>query len=338
MSNIYVIAEKTGLSPSTVARALSGRGYCSQKARQTVLEMAEKLHYTPTHAARSLKSKRTEKVLMCVPDIYNPFYFKMIQGANDVLEQYGYFILLCHTKHSVAQELKMIRSLTERYGDGMILVSFDFNEKNLAAIRDCPLPIVLTNKYGGEKVMDNFDYVYVDDTKGIYLATQHLIGQGHKKIALIVGSTAEQTGKERAEGFSAAMKDGGLPVPAGSVVQSDYTRKGGYGSAEKLLGGKDRPTAIVCANDLMAIGCMDSCRARGIRIPGDVAVVSMDNTDFCTCTSPTLSSIDMQQEELGRIAATLLMERIDKKRRLKESVCLEPELVVRQSSVTPQRR
>lgn len=332
MSNIYEIAEKTGLSPSTVARALSNRGYCSEKAKEIVLKAANELHYTPTHAAISLKSKKTDKILMCVPDIYNPFYFKMIKGANDILEEYGYFMLLCYTKHSVNQELKMIRSLCERFGDGMILVSFDFSETILSAVRSCPLPIVLTNKYDNEQITDNFDYVFVDDTKGVYLATQHLVAQGHRNIGLIVGNIREQTGRERADGYFAALQDASIRPNNAYVLESDYTRLGGYESMLKLLSRKSRPSAVVCVNDLTAIGCLDACRESSIHVPEDIAIVSMDNTDYCTCTAPMLSSVDMQQEELGRTAAILLMERIEQKRRQRKSIRLEPELIIRASS------
>ncbi|HBG75904.1 MAG TPA: LacI family transcriptional regulator [Clostridiales bacterium] len=311
---------------------LNNKGYCSPKSREIVLKAAKDLHYTPTHAARSLKSKKTNKVLMCVPDICNPFYFKMIKGVNDILEEHDYFMLLCYTRHSTRQELKLIQVLNERYGDGMILISFDFNEKIISSVRDCPLPIVLTNKYDNEKMLDNFDYVYVDDRKGMYLATAHLIDQGHKDIALISGSRSEQVGRERTDGYSCALRDTGIPVDESYMVESDYTREGGYNSMKKLLSRKKRMSAVVCSNDLAAIGCMEACYESHVNIPDDIAIVSMDNTDYCTCTRSALSSIDMQQEELGRTAASLLMERINEGRKRKKTIRLEPELVVRNSS------
>lgn len=130
MSTIYDIAKKTGLSPSTVARALSGNGYCSKKSKEIVVKAAKEMNYVPVQAAKILKSKITKKVMFCIPDIFNPFYFSMIRGVNQVLEKHDYHTILVYTEHNRNRELRMIEALKERFVDGMIMVSFDFNEKN----------------------------------------------------------------------------------------------------------------------------------------------------------------------------------------------------------------
>ncbi|HHU79515.1 MAG TPA: LacI family transcriptional regulator [Clostridiales bacterium] len=331
MSNIYEIAEKVGLSPSTVARALSGRGYCSSESRRKVLEAAKELNYSPTHAAKTLKSKRTNKILFCIPDIYNPFYFGMIKGANDVLEEYGYYTLLCHTKHNIEEELKMIDVLREKYGDGMIFVSFHFCEENIGAVNASEMPIVLTNRYDSPDGNDNFDYVYVDTYMGVQLATRHLAEQGHRKIAFIGGSLDEQTSFERYSGWKDELVESGLNPDDELVYEGDYTIESGYSCAERIVKSSHVPTGIVAANDLMAIGFIRYCDDHGIRIPEDFAVVGMDNTDFSTVIR--LTSINMRQEEIGLNAASLLMERILEGRTCKKTIRIEPKLVVRESSI-----
>ena len=335
MSTIYKIAKQVGLSPSTVARALRGTGYCSPKARERVRKAAAALDYSPTHAARMLKSKRSSKILFCIPDIYNPFYFGMIKGASDVLEKHGYFTVLCHTRHRIEEELRLLQSLRERYGDGMILVSFNFTRLNIEAINACLMPVVLTNRYESRGGGDQFDYVYIDTYKGIGLATDHLIGKGHRRIAYLGGFRSEQTGAERLAGYQDTLKAAGLPVNQDLVMNSDYTREGGFEAGLRLLSLRRQPTGVVAANDLMAIGFMQACETRGIRIPGDISVIGMDNTDLATFVKPHLSSVLMREEDIGSNAASLLIERILEGRTYRKTVRLEPELVIRESSGGP---
>ncbi|HHY83345.1 MAG TPA: LacI family transcriptional regulator [Clostridiales bacterium] len=332
MSNIYEIAKKVGLSPSTVARALSGRGYCSEESRKKVLEAAKEVNYSPTHAAKTLKSKRTNKILFCIPDIYNPFYFGMIKGANDVLEKYGYYTLLCYTKHNIEEELKMIEALREKYGDGMIFVSFNFCEKNISAVNASKMPVVLTNRYDSPRGEDYFDYVYIDTYKGVQLATRHLVDQGHRKIAFIGGNLEEQTSFERYSGWKDELINSGLDPDDSLVYEGDYTIDSGYACAEKIVKSSNVPTGIVAANDLMAIGFIRYCGDNGIKIPHDFAVAGMDNTDFSSVLK--LTSVDMRQEEIGLNAASLLMERVLGGRTYKKTIRIEPRLVVRESSIT----
>ncbi|MFH1513526.1 MAG: LacI family DNA-binding transcriptional regulator, partial [Bacillota bacterium] len=189
MASIYEIAQEVGVSPSTVARALRGTGYCSKDNYDKIMEVAQRLNYVPSHAAKSLKSKRTNKILFLIPDIYNPFYFGMIKGASDVLDQYGYYTILCHTRGSKEMEKKMLRSLREGYGDGMIFVSFDFNRENIGEVNACGLPVVLTNNYQSLKGEDHFDCVYIDTFEGIYMSCKCFIEQGFRKIGYIGGDT-----------------------------------------------------------------------------------------------------------------------------------------------------
>ncbi|MBB6636914.1 LacI family DNA-binding transcriptional regulator [Cohnella thailandensis] len=334
---IYHIAERVGVSPSTVSRALSGRGYCGEKTKEKILKAAQEMNYAPDSAAKTLKMRRTRKIIFAVPDICNPFYFDMINGINQVLEEYGYLMILIYTKHSLAEELKAIQNLREKVADGMIMVSFNFCEENIRAINALKAPVVLTNQYVSPAGQDRFDYVYVDTYAGIRLATEHLIGQGIGSIAYVGGSLGEQTGYQRFCGYREAMRDGGLPMDDRYVAESDYTERGGYLAARKWLERRDRPEGIVAANDLMAIGVMKACEEAGLRIPEDVAIVGMDNLDIASRVYPKLTSVALLQEEIGRQAATLLMRRLEGHPVANGGVKLVPRLVVRDSSVRPVR-
>lgn len=332
MSTIYDIGKETGLSPSTVARALSGRGYCSEKARRKVEEAAKKLNYVPVQAAKSLKSKITKKVMFCIPDIYNPYYFDMIREVNNVLERYGYYMILAHSGHSAEREGEIIDSLKERFVDGMIILSFDFNERLMEKIRLSGMPVVLTNFYDRLRDEENFDCAYVDYRKAAYIATEYLIQNGHKKIGLIVGDIREQMGYERLEGYQKALRDYGILYDEKLIIYSDFTKEGGY---EKFSEYMERDgltmTGVVACNDLMGIGCIRACREKGILLPDQLSMVTLDNTDYCSCAYPELTSVDMKQKQVGQNAAELLMERITQKRRYTKVISLMPSLVERSS-------
>ncbi|MCM0650076.1 LacI family transcriptional regulator [Clostridium swellfunianum] len=333
MSSIYEIAKKVGFSPSTVARALNGKGYVDERKREIILNAAKELNYAPSYAAKILKTKRTEKIIFAIPDICNPFYFDMINGANSVLEQYGYLMVLFYTKHNLNEELKVIQHLKEKYADGMIMVSFNFCHENIESINSSEAPVVLTNKYDSVDSDDKFDYVYVDTYLGIKMATEHLLKQGHQRIAYVGGDMKEQTGSERFMGYRDAILDAGLKLESKYIFESNYTESGGYLCGKEILCLEQRPTAVVASNDLMAIGIINACDEAQVKIPDDIAIIGMDNTDIATRVSPKLSSVAMLQEEIGRNAAQILMDRLNGDVGEKKRVKLFPRLVIRQSSV-----
>lgn len=331
ISTIYDVAEKTGYSPSTVARALSGKGYCGEKTKKIILEAAKQLNYAPVQAAKVLKSKQTKKIMFCIPDIYNPYYFSMIEGANRVLQQYGYYMILVHSEHDKEKEFKLLEVLKEHFVDGMIMGSFDFDEKLIEEIRNAPVPVVITNLYESLDGRDNFDCVYVDHTKATFIATTELIEKGHKNIVFVGGSLDEQTGSERLVGYQKALEAAGLPYREELILTSDFTHQGGRKVFSEFMKKEIDFSGIVAINDLMAIGCMNACLTAGLKIPEDVSVISLDNTDYCACTFPKLSSINMMQEQIGANSAELLIERINGKRDYKKVIVLEPSVVLRSS-------
>ena len=328
---IYHIAERVGVSPSTVSRALSGRGYCGEKTKRKIFAAAREMNYAPDNAAKILKMRQTNKVIFAVPDICNPFYFDMINGINQVLEEHDYLMILYYTKHRLKEELKAIQNLKENVADGMIMVSFHFGEENIQAINQLQAPVVLTNQYVSPEGEDRFDYVYVDTYEGIRLSTEHLIEQGLERIAFIGGRLSEQTGHERFCGFRDAMQDAGLSLSL--VAESDYTENGGYETAKAWLKGPVRPQAIVTTNDLMAIGVMKACEENGLQIPQDIAIVGMDNLDLASRVHPKLTSVALMQEEIGRRSAQILMNRIRGVPLEERAVKLLPRLIVRESSL-----
>ena len=330
MASIYEIAKAAGLSPSTVARALSGTGYCSPEKKEKILALAKEMNYIPSHTARSLKSKRTNKILFCIPDIANPFYFGMIQGVSDVLQEHDYLPLMCPTKGDITNELRMLRNLQGGYGDGMIFVSFDFSPQNITAVNACNRPVVLTNNYQSAGGNDRFDCVYVDTKMGIHMACRHLIDRGMTRIGYIGGDVSKQTGRERFEGYLSAMQESGVPIDQHFLREGDFTMVSGARAMMGLLDLPRRPEALVVANDLMAVGAYKACAERGLSMPGDMAIIGMDDSDLARCMG--ISSVKMKEEEIGRNAAQLLLDRIFNGAGEKKVIRLQPELALRASS------
>ena len=334
MSNIYEIAKKANLSPSTVARALSGRGYCSQHAREKVEKIAKEMDYVPSQAARALRSNITEKILLSIPDIYNPFYFRMIKGVGDVCEKYNYRMILQSTDHSFEKELQTVCQMRERFVDGLIMVSFNFNEPLIESIKRCAVPVVITNYYEDYSNKSNFDCVYVDHIKATYLATNYLIEAGHQHIVFIGGDPREQTGMERLKGYIKALEANKLTYDPRYFISANFDRNTAGDHFRSFLESGYPVTGVVAANDLMGVGVTDICRQKGLRIPEDISVVTLDNTDFCTCVYPNLTSIDMKQEDIGSMAAQLLVGRIQDRRCFRKNVLIEPQLVLRDSVIS----
>jgi DNA-binding LacI/PurR family transcriptional regulator len=334
-TTIYDIAKATGFSASTVSRALNGTGYCNPKTKAKILEAAHALHYSPSNAGRALKSQRSNRILFCIPDIMNPFYFEMIQGATDVLNRHNFHCMLCYTQHSEAEELKYLDLLSEQYGDGMIMVSFNFSEAITEKINHAYFPVVTTNLVPKPHTDDRFDTVYIDHIRAMYLATQTLIDKGHRQIAIAVGDPDEQTGRERLRGYQDCLKDHGLPYKDLNVFVGDYTIASGKHIADRILvEGKDF-TGLVSANDLMALGIVSRLQAAGFTLPDDLSIVSLDNSDYADAVHPGLTSVDMKQYEIGKTSAELLLERILDKRQSRKVIRLEPGLVERQSVKVP---
>lgn len=329
---IYDIAKALGYSPSTVARALSLRGYVSEKTRKEILDFAKKHEYQPNISAKTLRNNMSRKILFCIPDIYNPFYFQMIDGASNVLEENSYYTILYHTRSQLEKEISAVDLLNQKYCDGIILVSFDFSEKNISAIEASNKPVVLTNLYEKIKKDSNFDCVYVDHEKAMKIATQHLIDGGSKRILLLVGSDKQQTSRERLLGYKRGLEESGIPYDKSLIRDGKYTVEGGYKALKGAMKENLNFDAIITANDLMGVGVVQYLNENGISLTDNYKMVSFDNTDFARYNVPSITSVDLRQYLIGKNSAELLLERILFGRKQSKIVRIEPKIIIRDSS------
>ena len=326
------IAKQTGYSRATVARALSGKGYCAKEKKEIILQVARDGGYRPNYSARCLRENRTNRILVCLPNFSNSFYFNLISGLTEKFAESNYCLMLFDSGGDPQKELESINMLNEKYCDGLVFVSLDFNDDNIAAVRASGRPVVLTNRYLGLKPDDNFDYVYLDHEKAMYKATMHLLDCGCKRIALFVGNDEQQTSRERTQGYYAALAERGIAVDRNLVVDAGFKEDIAAAKFIELVNEKVPFDGVIAASDLMGMGIYRVAKNYNLQIGADFKMVSFDNTDFTTIANPGITSIDMRQREIGTNAAILLTERI-RGRKQSKTVVLEPRVIVRESSM-----
>ena len=334
-ATIYDIARMTGFTGATVSRVLNNNGYIAENTREKIMEAARKLNYSPNPAARTLKTKKTNQIMLSIPDIRNEYFFELIASMHEVTNRNGYSLLLNYTESDIKEELNMLKKVRENYFDGLVLISMNFTKKHLDEIRNIKQPIVLStmscNKIDSPDGL--FDFVGVDTRKGTYLTTRHLIDQGHVRIGYLGLPLNTQTGDERFAGYCMAMNEASLEVDEELVMTGAYSEEFGYQKGKLITKISNKPTAVCAGNDALALGLYRAFEEDGIRIPEDIGVVGMDNIYISSRIRPKLTSIAMSQDKIGKLAAEFIFERINGLKEPSRTVVFEPELVVRESSI-----
>jgi LacI family transcriptional regulator len=283
----------------------------------------------PNAAARSLRSRRTGQIAFAMPDVANPVYTSMVGAIQSVAREMGVRLLLHSTGAEAADELAMLRDLKQRFVDGLILVSLRLTEAHALELGRAAAPVIVL---GTPPKGTHVDSVRPLSRRGAAEAVRHLFDVGRRRIAFVNGPQQTVPGTARRLGYLDGLRSCGLERDeALCVVADDFMVEPGRRAVEQLLAG-GTPDAILCANDLLAVGTLAALRDRQIDVPRDVAVVGMDNTALSEMTWPALSSIDLGSAERARVAAELLFKRIEDPSRPPESLSVEPRLVVRASS------
>jgi LacI family transcriptional regulator len=333
-TTIVDIAKKLKLSPMTVSRALTGNREVSDRTRQKVLRTATALGYQPNRWARSLVTRRSSMIGVVIPDIAHSFFAEITCGVEEVVEKSGYDILLCHSRGDAARERAEINMLVGSRVDGLIVASVqpERSPAMFAALKEMRMPFVLVDRFFSK---GDFSSVRVDDKQAGVLATQCLIDLGHTRIAHIQGSDVSP-GSLRRRGYLAALNAAGIASERDYIVSGNFELASGRQAMHKLLALKERPTAVFATNDPMALGAVYACRDVGLEVPRDISIVGAGNIEGPHHPNPFLTTIDWPREELGRIAAEMLLETIkNPDQPAPPSQVLEPRLLIRQSTAKP---
>ncbi len=302
-ATITDVAQRVGVSVATVSRYLSG---FNVRQRDEIENAIHELNYRPSAAARNLKSGRTATVAIVVPDISNPFFAAIASGAEAAAGP-DYMVLLVNSGAVREREEKILGQLFGRV-DGVILSPLQEDNEGPSFFSKYGLPIVFVDRITADA--DKFDSVLVDNVKGARLATEHLIALGHEKIAIITGPLHTTPGRLRAEGYTSTLKREKIALQKRYLIESDFTREGGYASMVKLLEDPIPPTAVITGNNLMSIGALEALKEKQIRIPEDISIIGFDDLEFPTLIEPGLTAIFRPWHEQGAEAMRALLARI----------------------------
>ena len=329
-ATIAEVAAMAGVSPTTVSHVFSGKRLVSASTRERVLDVVERLGYRPNNVARNLRTRQSKMIAVIVPDITNPFYAVVTRGLADAVEGADYGTYVCNTDGAVAREQRFVEDVLDRGVDGVVMGSVTVAPEVVTRLADLGTPFVCMHR-GIEHPM--VDTVWTDDVAGAREATDHLLAGGAPQVAMIDGPG--DTGG-RLEGYREALAAAGVPFRPELVVHGDWTRHGGLEAMRRLLALPDRPAAVFCANDLMAIGAMDAAHEAGMRIPEDLSLVGFDDIEAATLVSPALTTVANPAYDTGRTAGELLLDRMTGTHGTgQRTVVLPCRLIVRGSSAAP---
>ena len=331
-TTIKDIAAATGLSVTTVSLVLNHKpSGISSATRERVLKAAKEMDYRPNQLAVGLIKRRTNTIGLLVPDIRNMFYSAIAKEAEHACRKKGWTVMLCNTGDQHKRELEYIRVLGSRGVDGIILgISSDGNDEktqeSCELTRSLGIPLLLLDRtVQGSAVV-------VDHKKGGFLATEHLIKLGHRRIACITGPSYLQGSISRVEGYRQALSQFGIPFDESLLVEGGYMMQNGEEGVLKLA--DKQYTALFAFNDMMAYGAYKALRRQGKSVPDDVSVVGYDDIFFSEILEVPLTSVRQPLEELGSAAASLLME-IANGETENKVIQFEPQLIVRKSTAKP---
>ena len=324
---LATVARLANVSVASASRVLNGIK-TNPETLQRVREAADAVGYVPNAAARSLRSRRTGQIAFAMPDVANPVYTTMVSSIQQAARSHGSRLILHSTEADIADELSFLADLRQRYVDGLILVSLRFTPAHAEAVAGAAVPVVVIGKPTKEAQVDT---VRANSRRGAADAVRHLHSAGRRRIALVNGPESTAPGSARKLGYLDALRACELERDDSLVEHAaDFTIEAGREAVERLIA-RTRPDAIFCANDLLALGALSALRSAGLDVPRDVALVGMDNTNLSAVTSPPLTTVDLGSAERARIAAELLLARIDHPGRRTRIVGVEPRLVVRDS-------
>jgi LacI family transcriptional regulator len=331
---IIDVARESGVSYSTVSRALTGYAFVKPSTRDKVLRAAEKLGYVPNQQARSLAGGRSNLIGVLVPNLGNGYIAEIIRGVDEQLAESNYNLILYTTHRHRGKESSYVATIMNGAADGLLLVVPLTSTTYLDTLRKQNFPYVLIDQ---SDTQDKSSIVRATNWQGAYDATSYLIELGHRRIGFITGLMELTSATERLAGYRAAMSEHGVPILDELIVEGDFWERGGYNAALNLLDLPQLPTAIFASNDLSAFGTMEAIRQRGLSIPEDISIVGFDDIPQAPYTYPKLTTVRQPLDQMGRTAVKLLLGQIEQPGQGTQQVTVTTQLIVRDSCQPPRQ-
>jgi len=334
-SSIREVAKRAGVSLGTVSNVLNRPEIVSEETRERVKLAIEEIGFVRNGSARQLRAGTSQHIGLVVLDVANPFFTEVARGVEDLANQVGYAVILCNSDDSLEKETHYLQVLEEQRARGILITPVHSDASYLHRFRQRGICVVLLDRPSRIKDLCS---VAVDDVRGGEMAATHLLEQGHRRIAFVHGPLSIRQCSDRKRGVHRAIKAAGLD-PATSLVDittaAQSAREGEQATA-LLLYADRKPTAVFCANDLLALGLMRGLLRHGITIPRDMAMVGYDDVEFASVLSTPLTSVRQPKYELGRAAAELLFDEAHHASSHQHThIVYQPELIVRESSRPP---
>lgn len=332
--NIREIAKRAGVSIATVSRVINNPNLVQSEKRELVYKIMREENYTPTWTVESRLSSRSRVISFLFSESDFLFYYQVLSGLDSIAAHHNYTVTYCPISADPDRRAQQLETISCQKIDGAIWALRDFHPKEAERITSKEIPLVLARKYDGAP--EFFNCCYINFTEGSFRMTQHLIGQGCRKIMLMVEKVSFQFVTSFYNGWKNAYIQNNLPYEEHWSVHSPNTIEGGYYKAKELLLSDDRPDAIFCASDEQAFGALKAAREIGINIPDELAVVGFTDSAMANLADPQLTTVDQPIHRLGVIAARMLFdliedEDLDLESAVKQEIVLQPKLRIRRS-------
>ncbi|MGA7109195.1 MAG: LacI family DNA-binding transcriptional regulator [Terracidiphilus sp.] len=332
--DIRAVAAMAKVSIATVSRTINGSPVVSDRLSKRVWQAIEQLNYFPNTHARSLVSGRSRILGIIVENITNPFFPELIQCFEEIAVAHGYEILVSSSNSDPAVLTTCVRRMIERKVEGVAMLTFGEEEPVLDQLAFHEIPLVLAEFQLEDPKAST---ILLDYATGIRAAVDHLAELGHRKIAFLAGPHKIHSALTRENNFRAAMEAAGLPIQKKWVIECDHTLKGGVAGFDRLQALTTRPTAILCSNDMTAIGVLRAAYHKGLRVPQDLSVVGLDDIDFAEFTLPPLTTIRLSRGDLARAAFEALRQQAEEASNphMQREFLVSTSLVLRGSTAAP---
>jgi DNA-binding LacI/PurR family transcriptional regulator len=328
------VAKEAGVSTATVSHVINETKFVSNETRTRVLEAINKLNYYPNAHARSLASGRSNIIGLLISDISNPFFPELVKSIEAAAFEQGYSLMLFNTNYDAGRAADYVRRLIEHKVAGVALMTAELEPSLIEELSNKQVKVVF-NDIG--VVGENMSNIAIDFSTGIDEAVRHLVSLGHERIAHIAGTSRVKTGIIRREAFINSMKKH-LPEQTEHLIfEGDFRFESGRSAASEILRLEELPTALVVANDLMALGAMQELKANGIRIPQDISIVGFDDIAFTSLSDPPLTTVCSPRVEIGRRAVEALLMTIKIPHQRGMEIRIPTYLIIRESTAPPRK-
>lgn len=322
------VAKRAGVSKTTVSHVINNTRFVEEETRQRVLQAIAELGYRPSTVARSLTTNRTETIGVIVSDASNYFFGEVLLGIEDVLRPANYGLIVCNTAEILEREAHYLDLLLRQRVDGIIAAATSQRWDILAQAEVQHMPVVFMDRSFEDL---NGPFVGVNNKRGAYLGVRHLIECGHRQIGILAGFQRLSTMRERLAGFRQALQEHDIPLPEKWVVTSPLSIEAGREAMRQILSLPERPTAVFLNNNLLSLGALLAIKELGLRCPEDIALVGFDDHPWAAVSGPPLTVVRQPAQQLGQVAAQMLLDLINGEQPPESRVILDCEVISRQS-------